>query len=189
MPKKDLFQKTKTMIEDGTFKTANLGNLAENIEYHAELTDEQKAELMSLIKTRLRVEDPLKANKLFGKSAHEYDEMLQTVMDRIISVHDLSNNKHGSHVKAGGDEKNGSVSAHRYISYRHPDTAMIAALVIRLEKGADNPLVLVRKQHVKEQGVENMHYREYQLIEFEEAAACFEAYLIDVLQGETTTPA
>ena len=100
-------------IKAGSFNEQELLNLYENSQgQHAD-------DVVAAVTLQLRERFTRTANRLFGVKQGEAQKALQAVLDSLAAKFDLSANKVGRGVKAGGDMIAGRKYLDVYISYKN----------------------------------------------------------------------
>ena len=170
------------MINAGTYSADSLINVFNNAteNENVKITEEQREELVEAIEIQLWASSARKAKKLLGARNRKTHEQLQRFLDDLLTRHDLSENKHKTKVKVGGNVLRGEAITYDYISYRNRETGMIAHLAFRRITEEDNLELDVRKVHAKEQqtGPKPTVFEPHN---FDDACDLFEVYLLEVL--------
>jgi len=179
-------QQVSTLLEkinSGAMTVQQLQNAYANTENHAEVTDEQREDLIEAITSQMRKIYPVVANKKFGPVNRDSRKKLEVYLTDLSSRFDLSENGHKTKVKVGGDVIKGETIVNDYISYRNKETKVMCHLFF-FQKDHEAPRQLhIAMNQLKAWG-QNDSKRVFPETSFDEACAVFEDYLKRVLQGE-----
>jgi hypothetical protein len=170
-------------INSGTMTVQQLQNAYANAERHAEVSDEQREDLVEAVTTQMRKAYPAVANKKFGPVNRDSRQKLEEYLASLRSRFDFSKNGHKTKVKVGGDVIKGETLVNDYISYRNQETKVMCHLFF-VQKDHEAPRQLhVAMNELKAWG-QNDSERIFPETSFDEACTAFEDYLQRVLQGE-----
>ena len=115
-------------INAGGMTVQQLQNAYANTENHAEVTDEQREDLIEAITSQMRKDYPAVANKKFGPVIRDSRQQLEAYLEGPCLRFDLSENGHKTKVKVGGDIIKGETLINDYISYRNQATKVMCHL-------------------------------------------------------------
>jgi hypothetical protein len=153
----DAVKRALTFIEKEGVSYKELMNLYRNIDNSEDITDSEKEILTEKVISVMRTSFPRESGKLLGNKSNKPIEVLEEINYETQAIFDMSDNSHGSGVKAGGDMMSGRKHIAHYISYCNP-SRWSASIAYHQDKPDTEPFFKLRHWQNRSKESEDIRY-------------------------------
>ena len=172
MSSQDMRQKIINKIARGEYPENELIGLKTNA------TERGYPDVIKAVEFQMRKQFPKAATKIFGAKGDDAKTKLEETNNELMAIFDLSNNKIGKGVKAGGERIKGNAYIDWYISYQNADRC--CALLGLIQETVETELK-VRVKYYKTGKGKFEEEQFFGMLEYPQAVELYKAHLAKVI--------